>query len=106
MVGEEENRSLFFLSRARKERKEKENNVCVQVTFCGGRKQALTKFSFFFLNLDMVGRLSPPQRLLLGIPKKIAKIEKNRKRAGDDGKREKKRKSLSDQDIFSSWLSL
>ena len=106
-MGEEENRSLFFLSRARKERKEKENNVCVQATFCGGRKQALTKFSFFFfLNLDMVGRLSPPQRLLLGIPKKIAKIEKNRKRAGDDGKRGKKRKTLSDQDIFSSWLSL
>ena len=54
----------------------------------------------------MVGRLSPPQRLLLGIPKKIAKIEKNRKRAGDDEKRGKKRKPLSDQDIFSSWLSL
>ena len=54
----------------------------------------------------MVGRLSPPQRLLLGIPLKIAKIEKNRKRAGDDGKRETKRKTLSDQDIFSSWLSL
>ena len=48
VVGEEENRSLFFLSRARKERKEKENNVCVQATFCEGRKQALTKFSFFF----------------------------------------------------------
>ena len=51
MVGEEENRSLFFPSRARKERKEKENNVCVQATFCGGRKQALTKFSFFFSEL-------------------------------------------------------
>ena len=33
--------------------------------------------------------LSPPQRLPLGIPIKIAIIEKNRKRAGHDGKREK-----------------
>ena len=32
--------------------------------------------------------LSPPQRLPLGIPIKISIIEKNRKRAGDDGKRE------------------
>ena len=31
--------------------------------------------------------LSPPQRLPLGIPIKISIIEKNRKRAGDDGKR-------------------
>ena len=33
--------------------------------------------------------LSPPQRLPLGIPIKIAIIRKNRKRAGSDGKREK-----------------
>ena len=33
--------------------------------------------------------LSPPQRLPLGSPIKIAIIEKNRKRAGHDGKREK-----------------
>ena len=32
--------------------------------------------------------LSPPQRLPLGIPIKISIIDKNRKRAGDDGKRE------------------
>ena len=32
--------------------------------------------------------LSPPQRLPLGIPFKISIIDKNRKRAGDDGKRE------------------
>ena len=50
----------------------------------------------------MVGRLCPPQRLPLGIPIKIAIIEKNRKREGDDGKRERKRETLSDQDIFSS----
>ena len=35
--------------------------------------------------------LSPPQRLPLGIPIKIAIIRKNRKRAGSDGKREKAR---------------
>ena len=35
-----------------------------------------------------VSVLSPPQRLPLGIPIKISIIEKNRKRAGDDGKRE------------------
>ena len=34
------------------------------------------------------GQLSPPHRLLLGIPIKIAIIE-NRKSAGDDGKKEK-----------------
>ena len=33
--------------------------------------------------------LSPPQRLPLGIPIRIAVIEKNRKRAREDGKREK-----------------
>ena len=33
-------------------------------------------------------RLSPPQRLPLRIPKKKTIIEKNRKRARDDGKRE------------------
>ena len=32
---------------------------------------------------------SPPQKLPLGIPIEIAIIEKNRKRAWDDGKREK-----------------
>ena len=32
--------------------------------------------------------LSPPQRLPLGIPIKISIIDKNRKRAGNDGKRE------------------
>ena len=30
-------------------------------TFCGGRKQATTKFSVGFLNLDMVLRNSTPQ---------------------------------------------
>ena len=38
---------------------------------------------------DAILWLSPPQRLPLGIPTKIAIIEKNRKRAGHDGKREK-----------------
>ena len=38
---------------------------------------------------DSILWLSPPTRLPLGIPIKIAIIEKNRKRAGDDGKREK-----------------
>ena len=33
-------------------------------------------------------RLSPPQRLPLRIPQKKTIIEKNRKRARDDGKRE------------------
>ena len=33
-------------------------------------------------------RLSPPQRLPLGIPIKISIIDNNRKRAGNDGKRE------------------
>ena len=39
--------------------------------------------------------LSPPQRLPLGIPIKISIIEKNRKRAGDDGKRETEGNGLS-----------
>ena len=38
--------------------------------------------------------LSPPQRLPLGIPIKIAIIEKNGNRAGDDGKKEKTGVSL------------
>ena len=38
---------------------------------------------------DSILWLSPPQRLPLGIPIKMAIIEKNRKSAGDDGKREK-----------------
>ena len=41
---------------------------------------------FFFNNCQMY--LSPPQRLPLGIPIKISIIDKNRKRAGNDGKRE------------------
>ena len=36
-----------------------------------------------------LGYSTPPQRLPLGIPVKIAIIEKNKKRAGHDGKREK-----------------
>ena len=39
--------------------------------------------------------LSPPRRLPLGIPTKIAIIEKNIKRAGDDGKTEKTWPALS-----------
>ena len=38
---------------------------------------------------DSILSLSPLQRLPLGIPIKIAITEKNRKRAGHDGKREK-----------------
>ena len=38
---------------------------------------------------DSILWLSPPTRLPLGIPIKIAIIKKNRKRAGHDGKREK-----------------
>ena len=45
-----------------------------------------TKFLDFHLTFSKA--LSPPQRLPLGIPIKISIIEKNRKRAGDDGKRE------------------
>ena len=41
---------------------------------------------FFFNNCQMY--FSPPQRLPLGIPIKISIIDKNRKRAGNDGKRE------------------
>ena len=41
---------------------------------------------FFFINCQMY--LSPQQRLPLGIPIKISIIDKNRKRAGNDGKRE------------------
>ena len=40
------------------------------------------------LSLLLIVDLSPPQRLPLGIPIKISIIDKNRKRAGDDGKRE------------------
>ena len=45
-----------------------------------------TKFLDFHLMFSKA--LSPPQRLPLGIPIKISIIEKNRKRVGDDGKRE------------------
>ena len=47
-----------------------------------------------FDRLAFKWKLPPPQRLSLGIPIKIAIIEKNKKRAGDDGKREKAREPL------------
>ena len=40
------------------------------------------------MSINYMPTLSPPQRLPLGIPIKISIIDKNRKRAGNDGKRE------------------